>query len=100
MIPVALPTGDARTALNIVENPANVGKTVIVKGTLENYFGAPGVKNTVYVSGLEGSSIEDLNSDMDNADATYYNLQGVRVENPSNGVYIRVINNKAEKVVL
>ena len=100
MIPVALPTGDTRTALNIVENPANVGKTVIVKGTLENYFGAPGVKNTVYVSGLEGSSIEDLNSDMDNADATYYNLQGVRVENPSNGVYIRVINNKAEKVVL
>ena len=37
---------------------------------------------------------------MDNADATYYNLQGVRVENPSNGVYIRVINNKAEKVIL
>ena len=100
MIPVALPTGDTRTALNIVDNPANVGKTVIVKGTLENYYGAPGVKNTVYVSGLEGSSIEDLNSDMDNADATYYNLQGVRVENPSNGVYIRVINNKAEKVVL
>ena len=100
MIPVALPTGDARTALNIVDNPANVGKTVIVKGSLENYYGAPGVKNTVYVSGLEGSSIEDLNSDMDNADATYYNLQGVRVENPSNGVYIRVINNKAEKVVL
>ncbi len=90
MIPVALPTGDAR----------DIGQTVVVKGSLETYFGAPGVKNTEYVSGLNGSSIDDLNSDAENANAIYYNLQGARVDNPSNGVYIRVINNKAEKVVL
>ena len=30
----------------------------------------------------------------------YYNLQGVRVANPANGVYIKVIGNKAEKVYL
>ena len=30
----------------------------------------------------------------------YYNLQGVRVANPTNGVYIKVIGNKAEKVYL
>lgn len=100
MIPVALPTGDAREILNIVSNPSNVGQTVVVKGSLETYFGAPGVKNTEYVSGLNGSSIEDLNSDAENTNAIYYNLQGARVDNPSNGVYIRVINNKAEKVVL
>lgn len=100
MIPVALPTGDAREILNIVSNPSNVGQTVVVKGSLETYFGAPGVKNTEYVSGLNDSSIDDLNSDAENANAIYYNLQGARVDNPSNGVYIRVINNKAEKVVL
>lgn len=100
MIPVALPTGDAREILNIVSNPSNIGQTVVVKGSLETYFGAPGVKNTEYVSGLNGSSIEDLNSDAENTNAIYYNLQGARVDNPSNGVYIRVINNKAEKVVL
>lgn len=100
MIPVALPTGDAREILNIVSNPSNIGQTVVVKGSLETYFGAPGVKNTEYVSGLNGSSIDDLNSDAENANAIYYNLQGARVDNPSNGVYIRVINNKAEKVVL
>ncbi len=100
MIPVALPTGDAREILNIVSNPSNIGQTVVVKGSLETYFGAPGVKNTEYVSGLNGSSIDDLNSDAENANAIYYNLQGARVANPSNGVYIRVINNKAEKVVL
>ncbi|MGN0237555.1 MAG: hypothetical protein ACI4AK_05670 [Lepagella sp.] len=33
------------------------------------------------------------------AEAEYYNLQGVKVANPSNGVYIRIINGKATKVV-
>ncbi|MCH5214597.1 MAG: hypothetical protein J1E97_05335 [Muribaculaceae bacterium] len=30
----------------------------------------------------------------------YYNLHGVRVQNPDKGVYVRVLNGKAEKVVL
>lgn len=34
------------------------------------------------------------------APAVYYNLQGVRVENPAEGLYIRVKGNKVEKVVL
>ncbi|MCH5214598.1 MAG: hypothetical protein J1E97_05340 [Muribaculaceae bacterium] len=33
-------------------------------------------------------------------EAVYYNLQGVRVLNPERGVYVRVLNGKAEKVVL
>lgn len=32
--------------------------------------------------------------------AEYYNLHGVRVQNPDKGVYVRVLNGKAEKVVL
>lgn len=36
----------------------------------------------------------------DNQDAVYYNLQGVRVENPTKGLYIKRQGNKATKVVL
>lgn len=36
----------------------------------------------------------------DEAEAVYYNLQGVRVENPEHGIYVKVVGGKAEKVVL
>ena len=44
-IPVALADGDARKALNVVDNAGNVGKQVKVCGTLEKYFQVAGVKN-------------------------------------------------------
>lgn len=97
-IAVALPTGDARTKLNIKDNSGNVGKTVIVKGTLEPYYGAPGVKNTEYVSGLSG--VENVGVDAEQGVVEYFNLQGMRVENPTKGLYIRREGSKATKVVL
>lgn len=33
-------------------------------------------------------------------EAVYYNLQGVRVENPVKGLYIRVANGKSQKVIM
>ncbi len=33
-------------------------------------------------------------------EAQYYNMQGVRVANPENGMFIRVQNGKAQKVVI
>lgn len=45
------------------------------------------------------SGIESI--ELDNAaEAVYYNLQGVRVNNPQNGMFIRVIGTKAVKVAL
>lgn len=44
-VPVALPSGDVRTALNLVDNPTMLGAKVAVYGTLETYFSKPGVKN-------------------------------------------------------
>lgn len=38
--------------------------------------------------------------EVENGEAEYYNMQGVRVTNPENGMYIRVINGKASKVVV
>lgn len=46
------------------------------------------------------SAVEEIES-AEIADATpiYFNLQGQRVENPDNGIYIRILNGKAEKIV-
>lgn len=50
-----LPSGDVRNALNLKDNPSNLGKEVIVKGSLEKYFGTAGLKSiTEYV--LDGQS--------------------------------------------
>ncbi|WP_040602520.1 DUF6359 domain-containing protein [Paraprevotella xylaniphila] len=41
---VQLPQGDVRTALNLKDNPENLGKQVNLLGNLEAYFGVCGVK--------------------------------------------------------
>ena len=47
MIGVQLPTGEIRTALNLVDNASNLNKKVKVYGNLQAYFSsAPGVQNT------------------------------------------------------
>jgi len=44
------------------------------------------------------TAITDINVDNANAPVEYFNLQGIRVENPQNGLYIRRQGNKVEKV--
>lgn len=47
------------------------------------------------------SGIEDVVVDSDNnAPVEYYNLQGIKVENPENGIYIRVQGNTVTKVLI
>lgn len=55
-IPVQLSSGSAvRTALNLQNNPENLGKQVSIKGNLESYFGAAGLKSTIaYAWGDKG----------------------------------------------
>ena len=43
---VQVPSGDIRTALNLVDNPGNLKKKVVLTATLETYFGVAGLKNT------------------------------------------------------
>lgn len=53
-IPVQLPSGAVRSALNLVENPGNYKKFVTLTGSLEKYFGVAGLKSvTKYV--IEGA---------------------------------------------
>ena len=52
--------------------------------------------NTITISkstGVEGIEVEE-------GEAVYYNLQGVKVANPENGVFIKVQGNKASKVLV
>lgn len=46
-VPVQLPFGDVRAALNLKTNPGNLGKTVTLLGTHTNYFGVTGLKEVV-----------------------------------------------------
>ena len=57
LVPVALPSGSIRTALNLVDHADYVGKEVKVYGTIESYFKVTGVKS-VSDCELTGNSVE------------------------------------------
>lgn len=45
-------------------------------------------------------SIKDIDIDSDNAPVEYFNLNGIRVNKPENGVFIRRQGNKISKIIL
>ena len=53
-------------------------------------------ENTITIS--ESTAIEGI--EVEAGEAVYYNLQGVKVANPENGVFIKVQGNKASKVLV
>lgn len=67
-------------------------------------YGMAGDKKDIGAFEYEGkAAVENISSDfIDNSDAPveYYNLQGMRVSNPENGIFIRRQGNKAVKVRL
>lgn len=57
-------------------------------------------ETTATVTGSNIQAIEDIIADEDaNAPVEYYNMQGIRVENPKNGIFIRRQGKKVEKVI-
>ena len=47
----------------------------------------------------KSSNIENIG--LDNiAPTEYYNLQGLKIDNPANGLYIKIQNGKATKVIV
>lgn len=54
-VPVQLPAGTLRDALNLVDNVGNLGKQIAIKGNLEKYFGVAGLKSaSEYKWGSQG----------------------------------------------
>ena len=64
-----------------------------IAGTIAEKFTFGVEKKNVGIEAIE--PIENLNAPVE-----YYNLQGVKVANPSNGVFIKVQGNKASKVLI
>ena len=57
-IPVQLPSGSVRSGLNLQDNPGNYGRLVYLYGSLEKYFGQPGLKSVTEYS-FEGADTDD-----------------------------------------
>ena len=92
-VPVQLPAGDVRTALSIQANPGNLGKKVKLYGSLEKYFGMPGVK-TVTEYELDGSSTggdtPDTPAEADGSKEKPYSPSGViALNNPGTKAWVK-----------
>jgi hypothetical protein len=84
--------------------------TELTEEDIENGYTTPFYlltgSNKIYTAGtatgIEDIEVEASESSDANSDATviYYNLQGERIEHPTNGIYIRVVGNTATKVAL
>ena len=78
---------------------AEVGSTIEAK---KAYLQIGGTSIRAFALGLEDdpdvSGIEDVN--VNDGEVEYYNLQGVKVENPEKGIYIMKQGGKTSKVVL
>ncbi|WP_313804000.1 DUF6359 domain-containing protein [Cytobacillus sp.] len=53
ILPVQLPSGAIRTALNLADHPENLGKKIYISGTLTAYFAVPGLKSPTSYSFAE-----------------------------------------------
>lgn len=96
-VPVALPSGSqVRTDLNLKDNAKNLDKPVWVYGTIEKYFGVPGVKNvTDYSWDGKGTltGIDSLEAAPANTKAdVIYSIDGRRLAAPAKG--FNIINGK------
>ena len=76
-IAVQLPSGDVRSALNLQDNPGNIGKQVTVYGNITTYFGVNGVKElSNYNWGGTGIENEDVEISTDPVTELYEVFNG------------------------
>lgn len=72
--------------------------TVMAMTSSKMYYGSAYVSTLTFKESSSGiGSIETEDTD---APAVYYNLQGVRIENPTSGIVIRVQGGKATKMIV
>lgn len=56
-------------------------------------------KSTLLVTkGKSDSSVDEIETDMETP--VYFNLQGMKVNNPESGIFVKVVNGKASKVLI
>lgn len=92
VIPIQLPAGAVRTALNLVDNASNLGKEVLLQGEVLKYCGVAGVKNTAAYEFTGNSVTITTNIDVvkaETANAPVYNLAGQQVDGSYKGIVIK-----------
>ncbi len=73
----------------------------VVKGADAAYQEADPWKDFIILADLEAQSgIKGIEADGSNAPAEFFNLNGVRVANPENGLYIKRQGGKTAKVLV
>lgn len=85
-----------RPVLGFVTFPVEAGKTYYLFNP-KSQIGMYGFEFTA-TGGTGG--IDDVIANDENAPVEYFNLQGVRVENPQPGIYVKRQGNKVSKVVI
>ena len=91
VIPIQLPSGSVRTALNLVDNASNLGKGVVVYGSIAKYCGVIGVKSVSnYVFNEKSVDIvTGINKvKAEQADGAIYNAAGQKVNAGYKGLVI------------
>ena len=85
---VQLPSGDIRSALNLVDNPGNYKKQVKITGSVEKYFRVAGLKSVTAYEFTGTTGISEVKGENGNV-KTIFDLTGRRVENiTAPGIYI------------
>lgn len=87
-------SGSAPAELNVYVSKNGASAPILASGDSNEKFQIT-AKDSGYTlpTGVETIGAED-------GEAEYFNLQGVKVANPEHGIYVKVQNGKAEKVVL
>ncbi len=102
-LPVQLPKGKVRDALNLQDNPGNLGKPVALKGTLDAYFGICGLKSvTEYLLDVN-VSVGGIEAGNAGVPTEVYTLGGVKVgdsiEGLQKGIYVVKQGGTVKKVL-
>ena len=85
---VQLPSGDIRSALNLVDNPDNYKKQVKITGSVEKYFRVAGLKSVTAYEFTGTTGIENVKGENGKV-KTIFDLTGRRFENiTAPGIYI------------
>ena len=93
-VPVQLVSGSAaRSALNLMDNPGNLGKKVSLKGNLTKYFGVSGVKETTEykIDGNSGGNtpvVPDSPSTGNGSETTPFTVADVQGGATGSGVWV------------
>ena len=100
LIPVQLPKGDVRNALNLLENDAMWQAKVCLLGKSAAYFGVNGLREVSEFKVIENGTSRVGTLIREEENVLYFDLTGKQIAAPKNGLYIRVSDGKTSKVFI